>query len=185
MISYKPLRDLTDKLFAFPATLHSPKVNDIFFYNEIEELRKYENTILGKYSSCGPRVKVDESYYYICSNCKSVVLATNDREGKPSIGYFGMEHMNDYSLCFTCGFWKRYADDRYNPRHVRIKGVHYVIGDEDSKGFRGFGGQKFKIKFLDGRYKDDRILTTTNLWYQGEIERYKEMMPDNAEFVKE
>jgi hypothetical protein len=69
---------------------------------------------------------------------------------------------------------------------VRINGEHYVIGSENAPGsFRGFGGRKFVIKFIDGNHKD-KIVTTTNLWCQGDIpEELRHILKDNAIFLKD
>jgi len=87
-------------------------------------------------------------------------------------------------LCFNCDFWMEkvpYADD---PRSVRVKGTHYFIGEENaagSRGFRGFAGHRFVIKFDDGRE-----VISTNLWCQGDIPPYfKELLPDNATFARQ
>lgn len=92
--------------------------------------------------------------------------------------------------CFYKNFWDAKVRWKENndkteqgERVARIEGVHYVIGDEnDTSTFRGHGGRKFTIKFLDS----DETITTTNLWRQGVIpEEYKELLPDNAIFCEE
>lgn len=87
--------------------------------------------------------------------------------------------------CFGCSFWlpKVDARKRQDPCCVVVNGWHYFIGEET--GHRGLGaghgGAKFTIKFHDGR-----TVVSTNLWCQGEIdEPFKELLPDNATFVKE
>lgn len=83
------------------------------------------------------------------------------------------------NLCYTCSFWQARVYEKDDDRTVRINGVHYQIGIESAHGFRGFGGRQYKIKFPEGR-----IVTTTNLWTQGEIpEIWKDQLPDNAEFI--
>jgi hypothetical protein len=74
-------------------------------------------------------------------------------------------------------FWEmHYA--MYDASSVIIQGHHFRVGPEKSGPFRGFGGTPFTIKFYDGR-----VVTTRNLWQQGEIdEAYREWLPDNAEF---
>jgi hypothetical protein len=83
---------------------------------------------------------------------------------------------------FTRDFWVPKWNARFSPLVARIDGKHYLIGDEDSKAMRGFGGVKYTIRFFDGRE-----VTTTNLWSQGEIpEEIRELyLPDNAEFVED
>ena len=85
------------------------------------------------------------------------------------------------SECFSINFWNEIVQEKEDPNTVIVDGKCYYIGSEsDSSGFRGFGGAKFKINFFDGRE-----ITTTNLWRRGAIpETHKELLPDNAEFVK-
>lgn len=91
-------------------------------------------------------------------------------------------------FCFTCRFWQEKvewnsgSDRQRKPENLaRIAGRHYVIHPDTGKmSWRGFGGQKFKIKFHDGR-----IVETTNLWHQGEIPKnFRDELPDNAEFIE-
>lgn len=93
------------------------------------------------------------------------------------------EAMLEHQMCFGCNFWReRLVEDAELPPHrwCMIDGTHYVIGYEDSNDyFRGFGGREFYIKFNDGT-----IITTTNLWCQGEPPlEWKEKFPDNAVFI--
>lgn len=90
--------------------------------------------------------------------------------------------MNRNQMCFDCTFWnKRLEKDKTLPPHTAcmIDGTHYIVADENEKSsFRGFGGNKFVIKFNDGTE-----VTTTNLWCQGEPKGYwKEKFPNNANF---
>lgn len=87
----------------------------------------------------------------------------------------------DQGNCYTCQFWL----DRMNfdsSQSIRVKGNHYYNegrGPEVPHQCRGFSGRSWRIKFFDGR-----ILETVDLWYQGEIpERFRDRLPDNAEFV--
>jgi hypothetical protein len=86
------------------------------------------------------------------------------------------------SECFHINFWNEKVEERDDPRIVRVDGKQYYIGNEDdSSHFRGFGGTRFVIQFFDGRK-----VISTNLWYNGEIpESHKELLPDNAEFIKD
>lgn len=96
-----------------------------------------------------------------------------------------VDELQEAGLCFHCSFWqpKISAAANRDPNAVRVKGVHYWIGDESSRArwFRGFAGQRFRIRFHDGRE-----VTTTNLWCQGAIpERFRPQLPDNAEFISD
>jgi hypothetical protein len=81
-------------------------------------------------------------------------------------------------------FWQRIVEQYGNPRHVVVKSTHYQIGPEDPiirRSWRGFRGDRYNIKFHDGR-----TVISTNLWCQGTIPaQFREQLPDNAEFVKE
>ena len=83
--------------------------------------------------------------------------------------------------CFYIDFWNDKVKIKDNKNTVRIDGKHYHIGNENSRSsFRGFGGDKCIIKFFDGRE-----VVTTNLWHNGTIpESHKELLPDNAKFIK-
>jgi hypothetical protein len=86
------------------------------------------------------------------------------------------------SECFHKHFWNELIEIKDDPNVVRVNGEHYYIGDENApKGaFRGFDGAEFVIKFNNGS-----MVTTTNLWYNGEIpEDYQKELPDNAVFIK-
>jgi hypothetical protein len=90
------------------------------------------------------------------------------------------QSMFEKRLCFTCHHWVKLLELRDDPKTVRAKNHHYRIGSEGDP-FPGFAGTKFGVKFTDGR-----VITTTNLWHQGEIpERFRARLPDNAEFVKD
>ena len=95
------------------------------------------------------------------------------------------EQLRDRQMCHTDNFWLEKArlavDPGYKNRVVRVNGSHYMIGDEGgTKSFRGFGGHEFVIEFYDGR-----VVTSTNLWSQGEIPlAWRNIMPNNARFVK-
>lgn len=84
------------------------------------------------------------------------------------------------SECFHINFWNELVGIKDKPHVVRVDGTHYSIGRENEGGMRGFGGRKFHVKFFDGRE-----VITTNLWHNGAIpESHKELLPDNAVFVK-
>lgn len=105
------------------------------------------------------------------------------KEEDPSRFGFGVkDELEKECHCFECHFWaSRLEEDKNLPPHTvcMIDGGHYIIEDENDKShFRGFGGDKFVIKFNDGTE-----VTTTNLWYQGKPQGYwKEKFPNNANF---
>lgn len=85
------------------------------------------------------------------------------------------------SECFHIEFWNQIISDKGNPNRAFINHIAYYIGPEESNSpFRGFSGHKFTIRFFD----DDSVVTTTNLWDNGDIpEKYWDYLPDNAEFI--
>jgi len=86
----------------------------------------------------------------------------------------------DSPKCFSTDFWIGHLAHKNDENVARIKGLHYIIGEEDSKdSFRGFAGRKFYIKFNNGI-----LVKTSNLWHQGTIpEFFKQYMQDNAKFL--
>ena len=87
--------------------------------------------------------------------------------------------MKEHGECFECSLWRERLPLVGKSNIAIIDGTFYTIGDEDSKDpFRGFGGDKFVIKFKDGRQ-----VITTNLWCGGDIsEAWKSKFPNNADF---
>ena len=81
--------------------------------------------------------------------------------------------------CFERNFWLEKI--RNKDQYIIVNNEIYAIGEEDSKSiFRGFGGANYIIKFFDGAE-----VSTTNLWYCGEIpEEFRDQLPDNAVFIK-
>lgn len=85
------------------------------------------------------------------------------------------------NLCFSCDYWTQRIERQNSLTQAVIKGVVYQIAKEQEVGFRGFDGEKFIIKFKDGR-----LIHTTNLWYNGKPpSRFKDKLLDNAEFIKD
>lgn len=109
-----------------------------------------------------------------CRECGQIFSTNYQEDTKANI-------LKD-NICFTCYFWKSKLSIKDDPCTVRINGVHYFIGDNNSSkhAFKGFGGREFNIRFNDGR-----LVTTCNLWCQGDIsDHFKERLPDNATFVE-
>jgi len=87
------------------------------------------------------------------------------------------------SECFNDAFWLEKIKDK--DIITIIDGESYYIDDEKSNSsFRGFSGQKFIIKYIDGD-KKDKVIVTTNLWYNGVIpEKFRDKLKNNAIFCK-
>ena len=90
-------------------------------------------------------------------------------------------------MCFTCLHWAEQGlldvSERGEHGWAVIGGNHYVLlPHTDVEVFRGYGGHKFKIRFFDG-YET----ICDNLWCQGTIPEghWRDLMPDNAEFIND
>lgn len=108
---------------------------------------------------------------FVCKECGKIENSKHYTTGANLLAH---------QLCFHCDFWTDYVEQKDRPEMVVIDNAHYVVGDEKPSiwGVRGFAGRKFVIEFFDGRK-----VTTTNLWYQGNIpERFLERLPDNAKW---
>ena len=100
------------------------------------------------------------------------------------------KQLKKHQMCFKCNHWRmnHELDMKKRGDHcwAIINGHHYVFGPNGEKDnwMKGFGGSRFKIKFKEGTIKE-----TDNLWHQGDIkeahQHWREVMPDNAEFVKD
>jgi len=93
-----------------------------------------------------------------------------------------VKDLMDRNLCFICGFWDDKLKLLKNPNTAIIENNFYIIGEEKYKypgEMRGYAGCKFTIQF-----KDDRKVTTTNLWCCGAIPlHFRERIKDNAVFI--
>lgn len=92
-------------------------------------------------------------------------------------------HVKRLDWCFSCNHWQEMLSlpaERRATDVAIVDHVHYVIEPEEGNPrWRGFGGQKFEIEFLDGRR-----LCTSNLWCQGDIPtHWQDKLPDNARFI--
>lgn len=109
-----------------------------------------------------------------CKECGKI-FSTHYTESTRSV-------LLEKNICFNCHFWLSKLGIKNNPRTARINGTHYYIEDDKPRNssFCGFGGAEFNIRFNDGR-----LVTTHNLWCQGDIPyHFKERLPDNAIFVE-
>lgn len=80
--------------------------------------------------------------------------------------------------CYTDNYWLNRVDNK--DEYLIIHGNCYYVETERSGGLMGFDGRRFRIRML----ADSREIVTTNLWYNGEVpQKYRDMLPDNAEFV--
>lgn len=83
------------------------------------------------------------------------------------------------SECFHKKFWNDIVNEK--DEHLIINGECYYNETIPDGIYKGFGGRGFKIKKFDGT-----IIQTSNLWHQGTVpEEYKDLLPNNAEWIKE
>jgi hypothetical protein len=111
---------------------------------------------------------------------KGIVLNCIDCRRRKLVDYEPklQERLVREGRCFACDFWKRCEAAKDDPHYVRIRGTHYIIGQGNVPGCKGFGGTRFIIEFFDGRR-----VGTDCLWEQGRIPpRCVLRLPDNAEF---
>lgn len=91
------------------------------------------------------------------------------------------------SKCHTDFFWLckleiMQNDKDYAARIAIIDGSMFYIGDENTRGIRGFGGREFIIKFED---RTPSLIKTTNLWYNGDIPlNLQDKFPNNARWAE-
>ena len=86
-------------------------------------------------------------------------------------------------------FWGMQIEDRTNA--LVINGKHYRIGKNNGRtardvGFKGFGGRKFEVVYLDGQADRGNPFTVDDLWFQGAIPpKFRELaeFQDNARFT--
>ena len=101
--------------------------------------------------------------------------------GKEEEPYYDDSSIKEYGECVSCHFWRKQLPLVKNSNVAIIDGTFYTIGDENASQFkfnRGFGSDKFVIRFKDGRE-----VTTTNLWSIGNIPEYwRPQFPNNADF---
>lgn len=114
--------------------------------------------------------------------CDHICIECGKHENDRYNGWAG-KIIQDHQMCKDCSYWQEKVEIKDDPRVARVKGRHYWVGDVQPKGtpsmFRGFGGSGFMIKFNDGREVE-----TFNLRHNGHIpDRFKDRLPDNAEFV--
>ena len=77
-------------------------------------------------------------------------------------------------LCFDCYHWSTVTSEEC----ILIEGESYMVGPENVKGIKGFGGRRFKIKLETGQ-----IIETTNLWTQGTVPEYWKKFFTKGEFL--
>jgi len=147
----------------------------------IEEHENYPP--FGDWSSCSPGYASREELI----KGQGIPLEPCKECGEP----FGTNYVEstkarqlEHNLCFGCLLWtERMNDPINNPdRYLIAEHKFYSIADENMKGPRGFGGSRWTFK----RISDDKIITSTNVWYGGDIpEHFWDRIPDTATIIRE
>jgi len=102
----------------------------------------------------------------------------------------GKEYTNELYYINVCSdkcYDKNYWLERINKldEFVIIDGICYHIDKNVFTVFKGFGGRRFTIKFIDGIHKGETVVTD-NLWYNGKVpEEFRIKLKDNAIFYSE
>lgn len=80
-----------------------------------------------------------------------------------------------HSIASTARHFQSIFDRRFDPRSVIANGSAYWVGSAGDYP-KGFGGQRWRITWLDGR-----SVVIDSLWHEGPIpEEWRERLPDNA-----
>lgn len=108
-----------------------------------------------------------------CKKCGSIIK-TNWLDPYPKL-------LTESKLCFSCYHWYVITLKLKDKRQVIIDGTGYYISPDNNESmFQGYGGREFKIK----RFDSDEIITTHNLWCQGDISKFwLDELKNNAEFI--
>jgi len=150
--------------------------------DKFEKIVFCEEKDLPQWTSCsGPYNSEEEAREknmiadFVCSKCGGLV-GLHYTDPYP-------QRLTEHKLCFKCEHFREVKEvSERDKNRVIIEGNSYHIEpDRANDYFKGFGGHQFKI------IRDDdptNIITTRNLWHQGEIpEVWKKDIPNNAKFV--
>lgn len=93
------------------------------------------------------------------------------------------DELKNRKFCFECNYWYNLFLRKDDKDVIRLEGIHRSLGEDKPTTpdrFKGSCGSKYVVEFMDGR-----IVTTTDLWYQGKIpDVWKAELPDNAISLK-
>ena len=82
-------------------------------------------------------------------------------------------------LCQSCNHWQDIVNEKES--HQIIDGTSFYVDPNENSKIKGFGGRKHTLQNLT----TGEIITTTNLWCQGDIPKYwKQFLPDTHKFVE-
>lgn len=113
-----------------------------------------------------------------CSKCGEA--ATNSY----SEPYYTM--MAEQKLCFGCCFWTIFDKEMEKDHKFStiIEGNTYGLGNRTSGSFRGMGGRRFDIEYIEPSAFAGKRITTFDLWSGGQMPDWlRTKWPDTAKFL--
>lgn len=94
--------------------------------------------------------------------------------------------MTERRLCYTCNYWVN-QDKRIERDYAKltiIGGTIYGPGNRTEGSFRGMGGRRFDIEYLEGSNYVGKKITTFDLWAGSQMPKaLRAKYPDNAKFL--
>jgi hypothetical protein len=94
--------------------------------------------------------------------------------------------MTERQMCFTCSHWTDF-DLKLEKKHDRetiIEGNVYEPGSRTSGSFRGMGGRRFDIEYIEPSIHAGKRITTFDLWSGGQMPDWlRAKWPDTARFL--
>jgi len=123
-----------------------------------------------------PTETVSDEKKVVCSKCGKEEFVGNWNKQT-------QEELKSRKFCFECNYWYELFLRKDGKDVIRLDGIHRSLGEDKPTTpdrFKGSCGSKFVVEFMDGR-----VVTTTDLWYQGKIpDVWKAELPDNAISLK-
>lgn len=161
-----------------------PRANGSYDYGWVGGAKWYDAHEQKYCSSIGPEDRDEEKMIE--------AILTGRRSSEPcticNVPHFNMNYvpspqttmMKERNICFHCSFWEEKVS---KPLPVIIGGNGYSPGNRTTGQFRGMGGRRFDIEFIDGPHKGKRI-TTFDLWSGGKAPKaWQDRYKDNAIFL--
>jgi len=145
-------------------------------YKSIRLLYKNKVTRISRgFDSLEKLYKEQQIPEWRCTKCGGLV----------GLHYYNKEQLIEHKLCQTClFFFEQKKAHSNNPKKIVVEGDLYTMSssDNDSGGFKGYGGRTFKIRCL----KTGKITECNNLWHQGTPpEIWKDEFPNTHEFIND
>ncbi len=145
----------------------------LILFSERDKLPKW-SSCSGDYDTIEDLLREEEIPEWKCSKCGGLVrLAFRNRA-----------ILEEHKMCFDCNCFREVCNiAKVDKNRMIIDGASWhVRPDAPGEYFQGMGGAEFRIK----RFDSEEIITTRNLWHQGDIpEIWKEEIKNNAEFIRE